>query len=544
MPINAETAESNAPRTESLIRIYQLKYAEAAACMNVLQGVLGDSNTSGPLKMQADQRTNAIIVSGKPADQQVVESLLMKLDQAGPEERQMDETQKAEDEVSTRVYDIGDFDRIQTASLVNAILETDDPHAQSSVRSDSITNKLIVTATTAMHEHVNLVLQTMAEFQEVPETENVGSLETVRLYRLDDANSSRLGEFVQVLSKVLSRAGLVNRANVGEAPETNSLIVTTNANGHRLVEVLMRNVFQATAESKRRVSTDAMDEPHFFVAYPLDSNSLVDGMKILRKIVEEQFPRANTRMVADEQDGNLLVHGTEQVHEFVRSSLQQGSYGLKSASVESDPEADARKSIVYHVNEPTPAAARTYFTNKMEKLKAIAGADVEFAPNSGSLVITASPEGHRQAREILGGKLHATHDAEPGRPTSTQTSVTEPTVDQAQPISQAESIKATPELISFVRQTRLDEGMTYHFRVRAADAELAKSTAVFDFALNIGPNGQVWWKPGDEFQGAAAGFELLFEEVYTIGELIDRLETHVDEPAVEIELAAVHLTIC
>jgi hypothetical protein len=75
-PTSAAKSPSGAGKGE--IKIFRLKHAEAVAMAQVLQSILADRG----IRVVADPRTNCLIVVGNPADLEILETLLSRLDDA------------------------------------------------------------------------------------------------------------------------------------------------------------------------------------------------------------------------------------------------------------------------------------------------------------------------------------------------------------------------------------------------------------------------------------------------------------------------------
>jgi len=327
--------EQGASQSRTLL-VYQLKDADLTAMQAALKPVVGTD-----AEIVQDPKRSCLVVWATAADHEKIKNTLAQLVKDLP---------PPEQEIA-RVYHF----KNATASAAYYAIYRLLPKAMVSL--DSVGNNVVVTGSAKDHE----VLATALE-----ELDRLGSAEAnTQVYPLTNADLTSVYTVLQTLFRLQADVTLTTDTR------TRSIIAIASAEQQAKIRQVIQQL-EEQGTSQARVLT----------VYPLQTEDATAFLKLLQPLLEQGVSYAQ-----DERRNSLIVWGTPEQHEQIRSAFQQLAIEL--------PEAEDLRTEVYHFQSATAYAAYTALPRLVPQ--AVIGLDM----TGNNLVVTASAKDHTAIRAAV-----------------------------------------------------------------------------------------------------------------------------------------------
>ncbi|MCZ6835153.1 MAG: hypothetical protein O7G85_05200, partial [Planctomycetota bacterium] len=291
-------------------KVFQLKHAKANAIQSTVQDLLNDlsnrqqfpffffssfgrnndKSSLGSIAVRADERLNALIVTGEGDKFQVVEKLIEVLDAPKPEG-----TQRV-----VKLYPVRNI-ALNTAADVLREIFTDIVRAQRwwmpqspnevKVRSDDRTNTLIVSATESEHEEIKAIIADLdGQFEP--------SEQTITVLPIEFADARELSRTLQrfLVDRARSTNDARSSATISFSQSANSLIVSANAEDTATLRDLLAKLDMEDATGQRVMEIIVLQE---------------GNADEIARIVQQQFSKRGGQPVivtADSRTNSLIIN--------------------------------------------------------------------------------------------------------------------------------------------------------------------------------------------------------------------------------------------
>jgi len=314
---------------ETLLRVYRIGYAEAAAVASALEGTMVDAKrgSESSLRIRADESSNSVVVRGTAADHEQIVKLIDEIDVAPADQypvqlitlRHADAEKVAE--VLIKVFAPGQKKESQPRPWWAAPAEDDQQRQQIVIEADSDAKVLMVRADDETFKKVKALAQQLdasSAFGDATRT-----VIPLKHAKAENVAPALMQAFAPQRGQRVSLDDLVT---VTAEAKSNTLIVTANAENLEKVKALLEKIDTDDAEGVR-------------TEFVLLKNARATD---LQRVLEQALPRPRdqwgraqppeTSVAADAGSNAVILNGpTDQVDKLMRMAMQ-----LDQASVEND----------------------------------------------------------------------------------------------------------------------------------------------------------------------------------------------------------------